>query len=85
VSIVQVPVFKHTSNSGTYHTLRHACDASGARRLIDGSGASKRSPRHGGSKLYYVMLHWPGSNASYLGRPEMPETISLMNNKQNKT
>jgi len=37
--------------------------ASCARRLIDGSGASKRSLRHGGSKLYYITLHWPGIHA----------------------
>jgi len=45
-------------------TLRHARDASGARRLIDGSGASittslegVNARRHGGCELYYVTSH----------------------------
>jgi len=37
--------------------------ASRAGRLIDGSGASKRSLCHGGSELYYVTSHWRGSHA----------------------
>jgi len=72
VSIVQIPVWCLDIHWTLvrYATLRHIRDASGARQLIDGSDANKRSftlsRRHSlrlrcsvHSRLYYVTLHWP--------------------------
>ena len=78
VSIVQIPVtrvvFKHIERRYVaQHYVIHvmlqefrcqtALVASCARRLIDGSGARKRSLCHGGSELYYITLHWACSHA----------------------
>jgi len=77
VSIVQIPVtrvvLKHikrryVAQCYVIHVMlqefrcQTAFVASRAKRLIDRPGASKCSLNHGGSELYYVTLHWPGSH-----------------------
>ena len=45
------------------HLVHQVPYGNGARWLTDRSGASQRSCHRGGSKLYYVTLHWAGSPA----------------------